>query len=83
MQSVIQKKLLKNVRIYYLNKEEVIKILKERVKICVAERKEIKKIILFGSFCKRNPTVYDEEKNFNIPLLKIAKKEGILLYGKN
>lgn len=68
MQSIIQKKLSKNVKIYYLNREKIIDILKKRIKICVNKKKEIKEIILFGSFVKNIPTVYSD-----IDLILIVK----------
>ncbi|MGC8977359.1 MAG: nucleotidyltransferase domain-containing protein [Candidatus Ratteibacteria bacterium] len=49
-----------NRKIYYLNKEKVIEELKKRIKKCVEEKKEIKKIILFGSFAKNIPTVFSD-----------------------
>jgi len=60
MPSIIQKKSYGSVKIFWVNKDLLIKKLKKCIKVLADKRKEVEKIILFGSFAKNNFTAFSD-----------------------
>ena len=60
MPLVIQKKSYNSVKVFWLNRDLLIKKLKKCIKTFVDKRKEVEEIILFGSFAEDNFTAFSD-----------------------
>ena len=60
MPSIIQKESYNSVKVFWLNKDLLIKKLKKYINIITKKRREIEKIILFGSFAENNFTAFSD-----------------------
>ena len=71
MQSVIQKKSYGSVKTFWLNKELLDVKLKQAVKKVLSEKKEVEKVVLFGSFAGGKATVSSD-----MDILLVVKNFG-------
>jgi predicted nucleotidyltransferase len=80
--SVVQKKLYGSVKIFWLNKEQVLKNLQKCVSQMVLERQEIEEVRLFGSLAE-NRAVPKSDVDLLIITKKPVLKEEYLPYFKD